>query len=273
MPQPYALVLVRKYYALFRIWIARILVYRFRIIIYFIEDGFHLVAFPFIWLAVYGARQSIAGFERADIVTYFIALGIVNTLATSHGGPRLRQEIMRGEINQNLVRPLHQLWFRFFHDIVYHVVLIVVSLSFVTIIKIFASPYVRLPSHPSTYIYFIIALFGSYTLSSCLELITGSMAFWFGETDGIRQARQMTETVLSGQIAPLIFFPLTIQTIANVLPFKFLAFIPAQIMLEKLSGPELQTAFLQLLIWCVVLITLLIFTWNRGLKTYEGVGI
>jgi ABC-2 type transport system permease protein len=83
----------------------------------------------------------------------------------------------------------------------------------------------------------------------------------------------MSTAILSGEIAPLVFFPPSIAAAAQILPFQFLAYTPVQIFLEKITGASIITAFLSALVWCAALIALTLFMWCRGLHRYEGSGL
>ena len=106
-----------------------------------------------------------------------------------------------------------------------------------------------------------------------MQYIIGLCAFWMGETFSVQHLKIMLETVFSGQIAPLIFFPKILQTIANFLPFKYFLYFPTQIFLGRISGPEILSNFLILFAWEVCLWIIVILMWHRGLRRFEGVGI
>ncbi|MDQ3444449.1 MAG: hypothetical protein M3490_12680, partial [Chloroflexota bacterium] len=45
--------------------------------------------------------------------------------------------------------------------------------------------------------------------------------------------------LFAGTMVPLWFYPDGLRTLANVLPFQFLAFFPAATWMGELSGPEI----------------------------------
>ena len=84
---------------------------------------------------------------------------------------------------------------------------------------------------------------------------------------------EVIEKLFSGELAPLTFFPLFLQTIAFYLPFKYLAHFPSQIYLEKISYSEILKNFLGAFCWIAALIIIIIIVWKRGLKRYDGSSI
>ena len=61
-----------------------------------------------------------------------------------------------------------------------------------------------------------------------------------------------------------------IEAIANVLPFRYLAFFPSQIFLEKEVHPV--EGLIGAFAWAVGLYFFLRYVLNRGIKRYEAVG-
>ncbi len=74
----------------------------------------------------------------------------------------------------------------------------------------------------------------------------------------------------AGALLPLDLFPKTFQSIANLLPFRFLVFFPIQIFLEKETHPF--EGFLTVIVWIIVLYFILQFGLRRGITRYEAVG-
>ncbi len=71
-------------------------------------------------------------------------------------------------------------------------------------------------------------------------------------------------------MAPLAFLPFGFQIAADYLPFKYLAFVPAQIFVGQIALTEIPKIFAVGLLWIVILAALTQVIWYRGLKRYEG---
>lgn len=261
-----------KYVQLLKNWLSQHLIYRARVLIWFLFDSLHFLIFPFLWFTVYGARDAIGGFSRGAMVTYYLVAVIISSLATSHIGRLIRFDIIRGELNQHLVKPLPYIVIHGFRDLAFHVLIAPLVLGLLGVAHILFPTYVILPTGANV-IFFILAIGCSYLLSSMIEIILGLAAFWLGETTGADQIKNISIITFSGQLAPLVFFPAVIQTVADWLPFKYLVYFPAQIYLGQLTAPIFWRGLSVCLLWIGILLCIGWFLWKRGLYRYDGAGI
>lgn len=264
---------MRKYYFLFISNLKYVLINRTRVLVWFINDSVSFIVFPFLWLIIYQNRIVIGGYTVRDIITYYIIIATVNILTTAHSADDIKESILKGRLSTTLLKPIHLLWqhviFEITHKMMNLLFLIVIgSIAIVTFYN-----YLAFPQSPITIALFLCSLIISFALSNCIMSLIGIVAFWIGETTTLRQFREVIEKLFSGELAPLTFFPLFLQTIAAYLPFKYLAYFPSQIYLEKISYSEILKSFLGAFCWIAALIIIIIIVWKRGLKRYDGSSI
>lgn len=236
-------------------------------------DLMQLFIFPFIWLSIYGSRTEIAGYARADIVTYYIVMGLIAVGFTSHIARHVRVHIMKGDINKLLLQPVNVFLMYYISEAGYKSVTTIFTLILGFFLWLAFPQYLLLPENIITILVFALSLLLAFMLSQFLEYLIGLTSFWMGETRAIAHALEILKLIFAGAIAPLTFFPETFQYIANLLPFKFMGYIPAQIYLGNIA---IREALLELTFgfgWLSVLGLLIYVTWKRGVKKYEGVGI
>lgn len=63
----------------------------------------------------------------------------------------------------------------------------------------------------------------------------GMTAFWLVQSSGIRQVYQVISEILSGSLIPLIFFPEILQKMLFFLPFQYITYVPACVVMGKYS--------------------------------------
>lgn len=88
------------------------------------------------------------------------------------------------------------------------------------------------------------------------------LAFWLVQANAFKYMLQYVVFFFAGALLPLDLFPKAIEAIANVLPFRYLAFFPSQIFLEKEAHPV--AGLIGALAWSVGLYLFLRFVLNRG---------
>ncbi len=241
--------------------------------IWVVRDIVNFLIFPFIWLAIYGARQNIAGFSKADIVTYYLIVAFISIVVTSHIGEVIKKDIIRGELSATLVRPINYLFFHLFHELAYRVYGFLIGIVMVGLFIIFLPHLVIVPHAPLTFLLFGLALICAFIISQTTQTMIGITAFWLGENKFMNDTITLLQLLFGGEIAPLNFFSPTFQLIATFLPFKYLVFFPAQIYLGQLSQGESLKNFMIIFAWIIGLITALLLLWRRGIKLYDGSGI
>ena len=80
------------------------------------------------------------------------------------------------------------------------------------------------------------------------------------------------ETILSGRLVPQALLPEWAQRIANVLPFHWSFGFPIEVIIGKLTLPEMMLGLGIQLGWLAVATVLFVVGWNAGIKRYSAVG-
>jgi len=262
-----------KYWQLNKTFLQRHMTYPARITIWTIVDVTNFIIFPFIWLAVYGDRQILAGFSRADIVTYYVIVALISLGFTSHISQYFRIDIIEGYLNTILVKPINFLVYRFIHEFSYRLVAISISAVVLMVMLVLFPDYVILAKSVFVWLLFFLALCLSFLISHSIEFIIGLGIFWLGEVNALQNIRHIFSKVFSGALAPLVFFPDALQQVAAFLPFKYMVYFPVQVYLGQLSNKEMLTGFIFSISWILVLSCIILIMWKRGLKRYDGAGM
>jgi ABC-type uncharacterized transport system permease subunit len=80
----------------------------------------------------------------------------------------------------------------------------------------------------------------------------------------------MLEFTIGGYGIPLVLYPDSLQNIFNLLPFKFLYYIPSLI-LSGVARPDLSHTLIQGAVWSVVLLFASVSLWRLGIRRYSAV--
>ena len=120
---------------------------------------------------------------------------------------------------------------------------------------------------------FFTSIIFTFTISHLLEYLIGMATFWIGDVKSLNTIEEIVNVIFSGRLAPLIFLPVALQGAAEILPFKFMAFVPAQIFLGQITLAEVPKVLGIGLAWTVSLGLILAILWRRGIKGYDGFGM
>lgn len=248
-------------------------VYRARSIVWLFIDIFILFIMPFLWLSVYGDAGSIAGFDKRQMVTYFIGVAVVRVAVSSHLEVKMRQEIKDGRFTNYMVKPMNHLLYTIMREqgwrAAYTLHFIPVLLAALFIFK----DYIELNFTLQTISFVIIAFIFSHILFSLLNYIIGITAFYLIDADSAAQFFWLAFSLFSGTIAPLVFFPQWLQRVADVLPFKYLVSFPLTIFFNHYTTREMLTGYGIQIMWIAASLLVISITFKRGIKKYEAIGI
>ena len=127
----------------------------------------------------------------------------------------------------------------------------------------------------------VIAIFWSLILGIIVALI-GLIAFWFLEVSSLIFIFMMLNYFLSGHMVPLDWLPglfrgnpaaqEIVRKVMDFLPFGYLAYVPASIMLGKVQGAALATHLAAGTGWVVLLLASNRIVFARGLRRYSAFG-
>ena len=116
----------------------------------------------------------------------------------------------------------------------------------------------------------------AFLIGFLLETLIGLTAFWFLEVNSLIFIFMMLNYFLSGHMIPLDYIsahmPDSVQTLLRVLPFQYLAYFPATVMLNRYTHEQL---FWNLAVggaWVVGLAVLNRVVFNLGLRRYSAFG-
>ncbi len=173
-------------------------------------------------------------------------------------------KVRRGEIDRYLLRPINPLFQlvieRFqveaFGELAVGVVLMVVTI-----------PQLHIPVTIGTIALGLLFIILGSLIYTSIKLITASIGFWV-----INSMPIMTTIYNIADFSkyPTTIFPRVIQwTVTYLIPFAFVSFLPATVLLNRADGTPI-------LIGSVIAVTLLTVSayalWNWGLKSYQSVG-
>jgi len=112
----------------------------------------------------------------------------------------------------------------------------------------------------------------AFAVRFILEWTLAMLAFWTTRVGAANQTYFVLMLFLSGQFAPLALLPGPVQTLANILPFRWLIGYPIDLIMGKLTidqaliGLGVQSA------WLIVSYVLLRIVWRAGIRVYSAVG-
>ena len=244
---------MRLYYEIALRSFRRAATYRSAYIAGMLTNAFFGALRSFVYIALYGAGGSVAGFSLSDAISYsWITQSLISIGAGWIISRELMQSIRTGDVVTDLTRPwnFYGYWLsqslgeRGFN------LLVRGSLTYLIGALYFRA---HIPT-PFQALSFGISVALALVLSFAFSFLVNLSAFWLIENSGLVMIANVMLSFFSGFLLPIAFFPPALATIARLLPFQGISGLPAQIFLGQLTGTALAQALLLQLFWCVALV-------------------
>jgi len=223
------------------------------------------------WFSAAPISGTFSGFSRSELLTYYALMAVIGNLTFWWIHFDIEEDIRTGDLSNYLLKPvgyfryriLHQLADKFFSFLVrlplfFIVTILLGHLLFTTSLTHF--PLTALATISGTLTYMLISL------------TFGMTAFWLTSSRGLISLYFFSVFLFSGELAPLAFFPDWFRQLAYLLPFRYIVSFPLELLLNRLTTPQIISGFLISLSWLSVMTALVTYLWHKGLRTYQAYG-
>jgi len=262
--------LMRVYKALLQTAWATAVEYRAQAFLWILSSIFPLVMMA-VWLAVVDEAGPLAGWGRADFISYYVGAALVYHFTFVWSVWQWDEDIRTGNLSPKLLKPLDPFHYLLSEQFGWKLFTLLFIVPPVAVIA-WASPAVRYPSTLAQAVAFVLSVAAGFMLMMLMTSAFGVLAFWSTQVGNLFQLWFGVGQFLSGWIAPLALFPASIRQVAYLLPFRSTLGLPMEILMGRLAWPEIGFGFVVTCGWCVVFLVLYRILWRAGLKRYEAVG-
>lgn len=245
--------------------------YRAAMLIWLIGRVIEPVMYLVVWTTVANAQGGTVGtMSTGDLAAYYIVYMVVNQITFTWIMWEYEYYIKNGTLAGLLLRPIHPIH-RDLADNLAYKVLTTGALLPVAVVLGFAFH----PSFETTWwmiLAFIPALILAYLLRFVLEWTLAMAAFWTTRVSALNQLYYTTIFFLAGRLAPLELFPTFVQTIATILPFRWMVYFPVELLIGRLTVQEALWGMGIQLLWLGIILVLLRVVWRAGVRQFSAVG-
>jgi ABC-2 type transport system permease protein len=226
---------------------------------------------PFILMGVWSqaASQGNFGLSSMEFGRYFLANFLIRQLTVVWVIWDFEREISDGKLSFRLLQPIDPVW----HHVWSHLGERVARLPFIVIlVALFFLLYPAAFWVPSLtqLILFSISAVLAFALQFLIQYTLAMFAFWTEKASAIQELWFLTQTFLSGAIAPLAVYPEGIQKIIRWLPFPYIIDFPANLLVGL--PVNVVHSFSVIIGWFVIFLMINRILWRKGLKQYSGMG-
>jgi ABC-2 type transport system permease protein len=219
---------------------------------------------PLIGLTVW----SVALPGNTQISTYYVALLMVQLMTVSYEHHTFSNTIYDGTFSQELLKPQPTVLRPLGTNIAMRIWHLLFGLPLIIIVGILVGTtwnvrllFLALP-----------ALVFAVVLRFLFIYLLALSAFWTEQAHGMVGIGEALIFLLGGSAVPILLFPANLRLLAEVLPFRALLGLPAEIMSSGLDSAQILIGYGLQVLWILVFLLAVMFTWHVGLRRYTAIG-
>lgn len=262
---------LRKWQAVLSIFVQEGIAYRASGVIWILTDLVTAIVMPLVWSSAAG-DGTIQGMTAADFTAYYLAILIVGAWVTSHMMWEVATEIREGIFSVYLLRPFSVYQYMFIRNLAWRTIRTILTLPFLLGLALLYRSYLGGADLNLGWEFWLAVVLG-HLVSFAFVMMISMIALFVQEAVAIFELYYVPQMFLSGYLFPLALLPEWAQAVAKALPFYYTLGVPADILIGRLSGPDIARAMLIQVAWIVVSYFGARYLWRVGLKHYTGVGM
>lgn len=212
------------------------------------------------------------GYSSSQLVTYYLIMLIISRATGFYFDQNAQEEIRSGSFSRFLLKPLSIPFAYIPQNIGGKIFHVGVLLSIILlVIAIVLGSHVLYPTLLNL-IFFGTSLVAAYLIQYSLSVLVTAVAFYMEQSSAVIHLKWMFDVVAGGYMIPVDVYPIWLQSIINLLPFKYIYFVPASIVLSKFSFTQSLIQIGVGYIWVIILLFTSHTFWKRGVERYSAVG-
>lgn len=260
----------RTFMAFFGTSFRKNLVYRSEVWLSIVFGLLAIVIQAAIWRSLLG-DGAVDGVDLDDMVTYVIITTVISTISLHRLITEVDERLRSGDIAIDLIKPMHYPSLQLADQLgrsAFQLAFVVIPMLAISILAFD----VQSPHGAIATLGFIVALAIALLVSFTQGLLLALLAFWFLTTFHFIWANGALLTLFGGANLPLWFFPDALETVARLLPYQFVAFVPAAIYLGEIAGSGMALTLALGVIWVAIQGAACHLLWSAAIRrlTVQG---
>ena len=228
-----------------------------------------LLTYLFVWSTA-AAEGTVGGFDRGDLVGYYVVLILVNQLTFSSNNWTVGDAIRYGRMNLLLLRPMSPVYDALASEVAVKVVFMTFAIPLAAVLALLLRP--SFDVSPGQWVAFLPALLMAWVLRFAWGYGIALLSFWATRADALLSLQESLVFLVGGQVAPVALLPGPMKMLAVALPFRYMVAFPVEILTGQLIPSEVWAGLFLQAGWLVVALLLWRSLWRAGLRRYTAVG-
>lgn len=224
----------------------------------------------FLWSTVLGPAGELGSYDLTSMVTYYLVTHFFVSNTPFAAWIEIGESIRDGTLARWLTRPAGHYGLFLARNLGGWIVYWLLGIGAVVLIGVLLRPHFTF-QHATGLVPAALGLWlGGVVLGFTWGYLLQLTAFWTERVRGSLAIASQIAAFLAGAIIPLDLLPLS--SLWALLPFRFAGYVPAQVYLGRMTGPEIAGQAVSLAAWLTVFAVAVRVMWRRGLRRFQGAG-
>jgi ABC-2 type transport system permease protein len=266
-----------KYSKILRVSLSERMTYRGDFLLGTILRFLPLITTILLWRAIYHGSgkmdTDLAGFRYREMIAYLLLTHISRMFSSMPGlAAGIARDVREGTLKRYLIQPVdmigYLLSYRVAHKVAY------ITMSFLPYAGLFFLCRGYFDGFPDalTMAAYAVSLLLAFLVGFFFEACVGMVGFWFLEVTSLLYIVMTLNFFISGHMLPLDLLPEPWFTLLTWMPFQYMAYFPAVVFLQKVTGWTLVRHLLLEAAWALGFALLCRALFRLGLKRYSAFG-
>ena len=236
--------------------------YRFNVIFSLVATLCIFFTKVIVWQALYMGKSTVAGVTLDETIIYAVMSTIVAALMSTRIGETLGNNVYRGMVSVDFIRPVQFRRFYVAQDLAY-IVHETINAGVLALIVVITYGQLNSAITLLSVGKFGVCLGMAVLLNYQLSWLLGLTSFWLQTAWHISWITKALIKTFSGTVVPLWFYPQWMLAVSQFLPYRYIYFDPIAILLNNntLSFTEI---FLMQTAWLIGISVAAHYIWQRA---------
>ncbi len=228
----------------------------------------------FLWNAIFADdnQRVMNGYSYPAMVSYYLLVMVARAFSSMPGlATGIATSVRDGSVRKYLLQPVDMLDYLFWHRVAHKIVYYAVATGPFALVFWLCRDYLPDWPDPKVGLACACSLAMAFLIGFLIESLIGLISFWFLEVSSLIFIYMMMSYFLSGHMIPLEWIAEWIPWV-YYLPFKYLAYFPAAILLGRVPADSLAAELSVQALWIVVLFAANRIAFHYGVRRYGAFG-
>lgn len=226
----------------------------------------------FTWLVITKDQAKVGDFNSGEVIAYYLFLFITWYIIGGVFHQIMGDQIKTGQLSSLLIKPIFPYAKAILGEQGWKTFGLITGLPLLVLFILVFNQHLEINLTWQNVLFCLPAVVMGAVLFGLVEFILGNVVIWTQNNSGLHNLNDLVYMIFGGYLAPIALLPPVIQSLSNILPFRYAFAWAIDIFQGHLSGQQLVSGYIVQTLWIIILFILARWIYTKGLRQYEAFG-